>query len=148
MVKNDVFSDGWRSWRGLFVRLHMRQSCLGCIVEVFCVVGMQEMRIPTLKCRIYLFVGWGTCTYTGSKGSFFRCLEVLEGTFVRTYMSQSCLGCIVEGFLQCGQVMVPNRFGDKESRTCVLGRKSVCMVENDVFSDGWRSWKGLLSGHI
>ena len=48
---------------GTFVRTHMRQSCLGCIVEVFCVVGMQEMRIPTLKCRFNVFVGWGTCTY-------------------------------------------------------------------------------------
>ncbi len=46
------------------------------------------------------------------KRSFFRCLEALEGTFVRTQMSQSCLGCMVEGFLLCGQVMVPNRFGD------------------------------------
>ena len=35
---------------------------------------------------------------TGSTGSFFRCLEVLEGTFVRTYMRQSCLGCILEVF--------------------------------------------------
>ena len=50
---------------GTFIRTYMRQSCLGCIVEVFCVVGMQEMRIPSLKCRFYLFVGWGTCTYTG-----------------------------------------------------------------------------------
>jgi len=71
-------------------------------VEVFCVVGMQEMRIPTLKCRFHLCVGWGTCTYTGSKGSFFRCLEVLEGTFVRTYMRQSCLGCIFEVFCVVG----------------------------------------------
>ena len=72
---------------GTFVRTHMSQSCLGCIVEVFCVIGMQEMRIPTLKCRFYLFDRWGTCTYTGSKGSFFRCLEALEGTFVRIHMS-------------------------------------------------------------
>ena len=84
---------------GTFIRTYMSQSCLGCIVEVFCVVRMQEMRIPTLKCRFYLFVGSGTCTYTGSKGSFFRCLEVLEGTFVRTYMRRSCLGCMVEGFV-------------------------------------------------
>ena len=34
---------------GTFVRTYMSQSCLGCIVEVFCVAGMQEMRIPTLK---------------------------------------------------------------------------------------------------
>ena len=51
----------------------------------------------TLKCR-FNPDRWGTCTYTGSTGSFFRCLEVLEGTFVRTHMSQSCLGCIVEVF--------------------------------------------------
>ena len=37
--------------------------------------------------------------YTGSKGSFFRCLGVSEVTFIRTHMRQSCLGCIVEGFL-------------------------------------------------
>ena len=42
-------------------------------------------------CRVYT----GS---TGSTGSFFRCLEVLEGTFVRTYMRQSCLGCILEVF--------------------------------------------------
>ncbi len=29
-----------------------------------------------LKMSIQLFVGWVTCTYTGSTGSFFRCLEV------------------------------------------------------------------------
>ena len=28
-------------------------------MEVFCVVGVQEMRIPTLKCRFYLFDRWG-----------------------------------------------------------------------------------------
>ena len=39
---------------GTFIRTYMRQSCLGCIVEVFCVVGMQEMRIPTIKCRFHL----------------------------------------------------------------------------------------------
>ena len=83
---------------GTFIRTYMRQSCLGCIAEVFCVVRMQEMRIPTLNCRFNLFVGWGTFTYTGSKGSFFRCLEASEVTFIRTYMAQSCLGCMVEGF--------------------------------------------------
>ena len=96
-VKNDDFSMfGYLG--GDFCKIHMSQSCLGCIVEVFCVVGMQEMRIPTLKCRFNLFVGWGTCTYTGSKGSFFRCLEALEGTFVRTHTRQSCLGCILAVF--------------------------------------------------
>ena len=42
-----------------FIRKHMRQSCLGCIVEVFCVVGMQKMQIVTLKYRFYLCVAWG-----------------------------------------------------------------------------------------
>ena len=73
-------------------------SFLGCIVEMFCVVGIQKMQIPTLICRFYLCVGWGTCMYTGSTGSFFGCLEALEGTFVRTHMRQSCLGCILEVF--------------------------------------------------
>ena len=63
--------------------------------------------------------GWNA----GQKWVFFRILEVLQETFIRTHMSQSCLGCIAEGFLHCGQVMVPNRFGDIQSRTCVLGRK-------------------------
>ena len=44
---------------------------------------MQKMQIPSLKCRFYLCVGWGTCTYTGSKGSFFRCLEALDGDFCK-----------------------------------------------------------------
>ena len=83
---------------GTFIRTYMRQSCLGCIVEVFCVVGMQEMRIPTLKCRFNVFVGWERVRTQGQKGSFFRCLEVLE-TFIRTYIRQSCLGCTVEGFV-------------------------------------------------
>ena len=95
MVKDDVFSMVG-GLGGDFYKTYMSQSCLACIVEVFCVVGMQEMRILTLKCRFNLFFGWGTCTYTGSKGSFFRCLEVLEGTFV---MRQSCLGCMVEALL-------------------------------------------------
>ena len=34
----------------------------------------------------------------GSKMTIFRCLEALEGTFVRTRMRQSCLGCILEVF--------------------------------------------------
>ena len=29
----------------------------------------------------------------------FRRLETLEGTFIRTHMSQSCLGCILEVLL-------------------------------------------------
>ena len=78
---------------------------------------MQEMRIPTLKYRFYLCVGWGTCTYNrppkccfslclglgkfacgGSKIMFFRSLEALEGTFIRVHLRQSCLGCILEVF--------------------------------------------------
>ena len=46
---------------------------------------MQKGQITTLKYRFYLCVGWGTCSYTGSTGSFSRCLEVLEGTFKNTY---------------------------------------------------------------
>ena len=95
---NTTFFRWLEVLEGTFIKTYMSQSCLGCIVEVFCVVGMQEMRIPTLKCRFYLLDRWGTCTYTGSTGSFFRCLEVLEGTFVRTHMRQSCLGCILEVF--------------------------------------------------
>ena len=53
-----------------FIRIHMSQSCLGCMFEVFCVVGMQNMQISTLKCRFYLCVEWETCTYTRSKGMF------------------------------------------------------------------------------
>ena len=30
---------------------------------------------------------------------FFDGLEVSEGTFIRTYLNRSCLGCIVEGFV-------------------------------------------------
>ena len=51
-----------------------------------------------LKMSVLPICRVGTCTYTGSKGSLFRCLEALEGTFVRTYMRQSCLGCILEVF--------------------------------------------------
>ena len=54
--------------------------------------------ITDLTMSILPMCRWGTCTYTGSKGSLFRCLEALEGTFVRTHMRQSCLGCILEVF--------------------------------------------------
>ena len=51
----------------------------------------RRLRIPNLclgsKMSVY-----------GKKMTFFRWLEVLEGTFVRTHMSQSCLGCILEVF--------------------------------------------------
>ena len=68
---------------GTFIRTYMRQSCSGCIVEVFCVVGMQETRIPTLKCRFYLLDRWGTY---GQKGRFFDGWRSWRGlTFVRTY---------------------------------------------------------------
>ena len=97
MVKNDVFSM-LGGLGGDFYQDIYKPKLFGMHSEVFSVVGMQEMRIPSLKCRFNLFVGWGTCMYTGSKGSFFRCLEALEGTSVRTYMRQSCLGCILEVF--------------------------------------------------
>ena len=47
----------------------------------------------------------------------------LGGDFNKDTYEAKLFGMIVEGFLYCGQVMVPNRFGDILSRTCVLGRK-------------------------
>ena len=37
------------------------------------------------------------CACGGSKIRFFRSLETSEGTFIRTHVSQSCLGCILSG---------------------------------------------------
>ena len=76
-VKNGGFFRCLEVSEVAFIRIHMSQSCYGCIFEVFCVVGIKKMHMPTLKCRFYLCVGSRTCT------SFFRCLEALEGTFVR-----------------------------------------------------------------
>ena len=44
---------------------------------------MQETRIPTLKCRFNVFVGWGTCTYTGSKRVVFSVFGGLGGAFCK-----------------------------------------------------------------
>ena len=44
---------------------------------------MQEMRIPAIKCRFYLSDRWGTCTYTGSTGSFFSVFGGLRGDFCK-----------------------------------------------------------------
>ena len=52
-----------------------------------------------LKMSILTICRVGNVHVHRAKRSFLRCLEVLEGTFVRTYMRQSCLGCMVEGFL-------------------------------------------------
>ena len=41
-------------------------------------------------------VGFGRVE--GSKMTIFRCLETLEGTFMRRHMRQSCLGCKLEVF--------------------------------------------------
>ena len=157
MVKSDVFSMVG-GLGGDFYKDIYEPKLFGMHSGSVCVVGMQELRIPTLKCRFYLFVGWGLCTYRvnrvvfsmfgglggdfckdiygaklfgmhigsvlggfdagnvntdaklrllgletctrrGVKNDDFRCLEALEGTFVRTYMRQSCLGCMVEGFV-------------------------------------------------
>ena len=73
--------------------------------------GLECRKCEYRKCRFYLLDRWGTCTYTGSKGSFFRCLEALEGTFVRTHTRQSCLRCILEVFWR-GQNDVFLKFGD------------------------------------
>ena len=43
-------------------------------------------------------VGVGNVCVEGSKMMIFRCWDTLEGTFVRKYMSQGCLGCILEVF--------------------------------------------------
>ena len=77
---------------GTFIRTYMRQSCLGCTVEVFCVVGMQEMRMPTLKCRFYPFVGWGTCAYTGSKRVVFSVFGGLGGDFFKDIYEAKLFG--------------------------------------------------------
>ena len=87
---------------GTFIRTYMSQSCLGCRVEVFCVVGMQEMRIPTLTCRFYLFVGWGTCTYTGSKRVVFSVFGGLGGDFCKDIYEAKLfgmhIGSVLSGF--------------------------------------------------
>ena len=104
MVKNDVFSMVGGLGGDFYKDTYMSQSCLGCIVEVFCVVGMQEMRTLTSKCRLYLFVGWETCTYTGSKGSFFRCLEALDGDFCKDIHEAKLfgmhIGSVLSGLMQ------------------------------------------------
>ena len=49
----------------------------------------------TLKCRL---LGLETCTSRGVKNDVFSMVGGLGGDFIRSYMSQSCLGCIVEVF--------------------------------------------------
>ena len=59
------------------------------------------MRIPSLKCRFYLFDRWGTCTYTGSKWPFFRCLEVLGDFCKDTHEAKSFgmhIGSVLRGW--------------------------------------------------
>ena len=41
---------------------------------------------------------WRRVRIEGSKMTILRCLDTLEGTFIRIHMSQSCLGCIFEVF--------------------------------------------------
>ena len=36
----------------------------------------------------------------------------LGGDFYKDTYDEKLLGCMVEGFVQSGQVVVPNRFGD------------------------------------
>ena len=55
-----------------------------------------------------VFLGRKWVSLGGSKMRVFSMFGGLGGDF---YMRQSCLGCMVEGFVCCGQVIVPNRFG-------------------------------------
>ena len=108
---------------GTFIRTYMSKSCLGCIVEVFCVVGMQEMRIPTLKCRFYLFVGWGTCTYTGSKRVVFPLFGGLGGDFCKDIYEAKLLGMhigsVLSGF-DAGNV-------NTDAKMSIVGVGNVCV---------------------
>ena len=55
-------------------------------------VGMQETRIPTLKCRFNLFVGWGTCTNTGSKRVVFSVFGGLGVDFCKDIYEAKLFG--------------------------------------------------------
>ena len=104
MVKNDVFSMVG-GLGGAFERTYMSQSCLGYIVEVFCVVRMQKMRIPTLKCRFHLFVGERVRTQ-GQRGHFSMfgglggdfCKDIYEAKLFGTH-----IGSVLSG-LDAGNV--------------------------------------------
>ena len=97
MVKNDVFSMvgglGGDFYKDIYEpKLFGMHS--GSVLR-----GWNAGNVNTdLKMSILPICRVGNVYVHRVKGSFFRCLEVLEGTFVRTYMRQSCLGCILEVF--------------------------------------------------
>ena len=75
----------------------MRQSCWDAWWKVL--FNVDKSWFPTVsEIKNPEPVFWVENECVWSKMTFFRWLEVLEGTFRRTYMSQSCLGCIVEVF--------------------------------------------------
>ena len=81
---------------------------------------MQEMRIPTLKCRCYLFVGWGTCTCTGSKRVVFSVFGGLGVDFCKDIYGAKLfgmhIGSVLSGFdagnVNTGYTMSIVGFGD------------------------------------
>ena len=80
---------------GTFIRIHMSQSCLGCIFEVFCVVGIKKCKYRPLNFDFTHVSGGERVRTQGQQGRFFD-VGGLGGTFVRTHTRQSCLGCILE----------------------------------------------------
>ena len=87
---------------------------------------MEEMRIPTFKFLFSPICRVGTCTYTGSTGSFFWCLEALEGTFDEAKLfgvngRRFCLMWTSHGSQPFRRYIIPNLcFGSKMS---VYGQK-------------------------
>ena len=62
-------------------------------------VGMQETRIPTLKCRFNLCVGWGTCTNTGSKRVVFSVFGGLGVDFCKDIYEAKLFGMHIRSVL-------------------------------------------------
>ena len=80
---------------GTFIRIHMSQSCLGCIFEIWNAKNANiDLNMSILPmCRV------GNVYVQRVNRVVFSTFGPLEGTFVSTHMRQSCLGCIVEGFV-------------------------------------------------
>ena len=66
---------------------------IGSVLRFIC-------RKPGYRLRNVAFTYFWGCESVrgGSKMRFFRSLETSEGHFIRTHMSQSCLGCTLEVF--------------------------------------------------
>ena len=84
---------------------------------------MQEMRIPTLKCRFNLCVGWGTCTNTGSKRVVFLGFGGLGVDFCKDIYESKLfgmhIGSVLSGF-DAGNV-------NTDAKMSIVGFGDVCV---------------------